>query len=172
MTAPELGTTARTDRLVDLTARLVAAYVSKNAVPPAVLPTMIENVHAALIRLTKGLEGTGIVAPKPEPAVDPKKSVTDDYIICLEDGQRFKSLKRHLMKAFGLTPGTVSRKVAARAVIPDGRAELCGNPFTACKEYGTRPQAESSRLIRHGKFCLSGVCMFKLHRDHDGSAAR
>ena len=99
-----LGTRARTDRLVDLTARLVAAYVSKNAVPPAVLPTMIENVHASLIRLTKGFEESGVVAPRPEPAIDPKKSVTDDYIICLEDGRRFKSLKRHLMKAFGLTP--------------------------------------------------------------------
>jgi predicted transcriptional regulator len=104
MNAPEQATTARTDRLVDLTARLVAAYVSKNAVPPAVLPTMIENVHAALNGLTKGFEDTGVVAPRPEPAIDPKKSVTDEYIVCLEDGQRFKSLKRHLMKAFGLTP--------------------------------------------------------------------
>jgi predicted transcriptional regulator len=104
MNDPEQGMTARTDRLVDLTARLVAAYVSKNAVPPAVLPTMIENVHATLTGLAKGFKDNGGVAPRPEPAIDPKNSVTDDYIICLEDGQRFKSLKRHLMKAFGLTP--------------------------------------------------------------------
>jgi predicted transcriptional regulator len=65
---------------------------------------MIENVHATLTGLAKGFKDNGGVAPRPEPAIDPKNSVTDDYIICLEDGQRFKSLKRHLMKAFGLTP--------------------------------------------------------------------
>jgi predicted transcriptional regulator len=104
MTAPEQEATARTDRLVELTIKLVAAYVSRNAVPPAVLPTMIESVHASLIRVTTVFNESGVIALRPQPAIDPKKSVTDDYIICLEDGRRFKSLKRHLMKAFGLTP--------------------------------------------------------------------
>jgi predicted transcriptional regulator len=100
MIAPE----AKNDLLVELTAGLVAAYVSKNALRPADLPALIDNVHAALVSLDTNKEEPAIPAVKQEPAVNPKKSVTPDYIICLEDGKKFKSIKRHLMNKFGLTP--------------------------------------------------------------------
>lgn len=90
------------DLLAELTADVVAAYVGNNPVQMADLPSLIGDVHSALNR-TMG--GAAAAEPeKPKPAVNPKKSVTDDFIICLEDGKKFKSLKRHLMSHYGLTP--------------------------------------------------------------------
>jgi predicted transcriptional regulator len=88
--------------LVDLTAEIVAAYVSNNAVVATDLPSLIAGVHRAL-------EGAVVGANEPEapqlkPAVSPRKSVTPDHIICLEDGKKFKSLKRHLRTHYNLTP--------------------------------------------------------------------
>lgn len=85
---------------VDLTAGLVAAYVANNAVTLADLPGLIARVHGALA----GLGTESAPAPeKPTPPVSIRKSVTPDYLISLEDGQRYKSLKRHL-SGRGLTP--------------------------------------------------------------------
>src|SRR5690606_8398557 len=86
---------------IELTADVVAAYVSNNPVQASELPTLIAEVHAALGRVGGT---TQVVEEKPKPAVNPKKSVTDDYIICLEDGKKFKSLKRHLMTHYNMTP--------------------------------------------------------------------
>ena len=88
--------------LVELTADVVAAYVSNNPVPVSELSNLIADVHAALGRVTYGGEQAPV--EKQKPAVNPKRSVHDDYIICLEDGKKFKSLKRHLMTHYGLTP--------------------------------------------------------------------
>ncbi len=88
--------------LAELTAQVVSAYVGNNAISAEELPTLITNVHSALGN-TVGLAPAGPVE-KPKPAVNPKKSLTNDYIICLEDGQKFKSLKRHLMSHYGMTP--------------------------------------------------------------------
>jgi len=90
------------DILLELTADLVSAYVSNNPVPAAELPNLIAEVHAALGRVGSVPEQAPI--EKQKPAVNPKRSVFDDYIICLEDGKKFKSLKRHLMTHYGLTP--------------------------------------------------------------------
>lgn len=90
------------DALIELTADVVAAYVSNNPVPAGELPTLIADVHAALGRVGGGPEAP--VADKQKPAVNPKRSVHDDYIVCLEDGKKFKSLKRHLMTHYGLSP--------------------------------------------------------------------
>ncbi|UVK48544.1 MucR family transcriptional regulator (plasmid) [Mesorhizobium sp. AR07] len=90
------------DVLIELTADVVSAYVSNNPVPVGELPALIGQVHTAL----KGTAGS-VSAKEPEalePAVPVKKSVTPDYIICLEDGKKFKSLKRHLSTDYGLTP--------------------------------------------------------------------
>ncbi|UXN59084.1 MucR family transcriptional regulator [Phyllobacterium zundukense] len=100
----EVETASNKDKLIDLTARLVAAYVSNNAVRAADLPMLLNTVHAALSGATIGNEETAIPLPSPVPAVNPKNSVTPDYIICLEDGKKFKSLKRHLKTSFDLTP--------------------------------------------------------------------
>jgi predicted transcriptional regulator len=88
--------------LIGLTTQIVAAYVGKNAVASGDLPSLIGEVHQALLRAA----GTAEVAERDElkPAVPVKKSVTPDYIICLEDGKKFKSLKRHLRTHYKLSP--------------------------------------------------------------------
>lgn len=86
---------------IDLTAEIVSAYVSHNSVPPSELLQLISMVHAALRSL--GTEPK--VEPQPlVPAVPIKKSVTPDWIISLEDGRKFKSIRRHLKAAYGMTP--------------------------------------------------------------------
>ncbi|MDC7693489.1 MucR family transcriptional regulator [Asticcacaulis sp. DXS10W] len=85
----------------NLVVEIVTAYVSNNSVPAAELPQLIHSVSVAL----NGLASAPV--PEPEikvPAVSIKKSVGADYIICLEDGRRFKSLKRHLASKYNLTP--------------------------------------------------------------------
>ncbi|MGE5509839.1 MAG: MucR family transcriptional regulator [Bacteroidota bacterium] len=88
--------------LVELTAEIVSAYVSKNNVPISELPSLISDVHDALNRATT----RGGVPDRDElkPAVAVKRSVTPDYIVCLEDGKKFKSLKRHLRTHYKLSP--------------------------------------------------------------------
>lgn len=96
------------DMLIELTADLVAAYVSNNPVPVGELPNLIADVHAALGRV--GSTSEPPVADKQKPAVSPKRSVHDDFIICLEDGKKFKSLKRHLMTHYAMTPDQYREK--------------------------------------------------------------
>ena len=81
-----------------LTAEIVSAYVANNSVQTGSLAALIASIFDAVA----GLEAP--VAPPQKPAVDPKRSVHDDYIVCLEDGKKFTSLKRHLMSEHGLTP--------------------------------------------------------------------
>ncbi|EAU40500.1 transcriptional regulator [Fulvimarina pelagi HTCC2506] len=90
------------EMLMELTAEVVAAYVSNNSLPVSELPSLISDVYGALGRTTAPAQEPQ--AEKPRPAVPIKKSVTDDYIICLEDGKKFKSLKRHLMTHYNLSP--------------------------------------------------------------------
>lgn len=87
--------------LVELSADIVSAYVAKNNVTPSDLTNLITNVHAALSQL--GVEPETPAAPL-VPVVAIRKSVTPDAIICLEDGKKFKSLKRHLSSKYDLTP--------------------------------------------------------------------
>jgi predicted transcriptional regulator len=89
--------------LVELTAEIVAAYVGNHVVPANDLASLIADVHTALSN-TATAEAVAPVVEKPKPPVPIKKSVHNDYIICLEDGMKFKSLKRHLMTHYGMTP--------------------------------------------------------------------
>ncbi|GAB1581374.1 MULTISPECIES: MucR family transcriptional regulator [Phyllobacteriaceae] len=91
------------DVLLGLTAEVVAAYVSNNSIRAGELPSLIAEVHAAFGRVGVREEAAPVIE-KPKPAVNPKRSVSDDYIICLEDGKKFKSLKRHLMTHYNMTP--------------------------------------------------------------------
>ncbi len=91
----------------ELTADIVSAYVAKNSVRPADLPDLIASVHAALQSATKPAEN--VEEAKPTPPVTPKKSITPDFLISLEDGRRYKSLKRHL-RGRGLTPEEYRKK--------------------------------------------------------------
>lgn len=92
---------------VSIAADIVAAYVSNNPVPVSELPKLIGDIHSAL----KGI-GTPATQPvvKQEPAVSIKKSVTPDFIICLEDGKKFKSLKRHIGVHYNLSPDEYRQK--------------------------------------------------------------
>ena len=87
--------------LIDMTADIVAAYVSANSVAPAELPGLIRSVHGALGGVTTA---AAPAEPPKEPAVPIKKSITPEHIICLEDGRKFKSLKRHLRSKYNLSP--------------------------------------------------------------------
>ncbi|HEY5817361.1 MAG TPA: MucR family transcriptional regulator [Mesorhizobium sp.] len=110
-TAPRSG-----EMLIELTADVVAAYVSNNPVPVGELANLISDVHAALGRVGGSVEPAPV--DKQKPAVNPKRSVHDEYIICLEDGKKFKSLKRHLMTHFGLTPDQYREKWGLDASYP------------------------------------------------------
>ena len=96
------------DTLIELTADVVAAYVSNNPVPAAELPNLIADVHAALGRV--GGTSEQPPADKQKPAVNPKKSIHDDYIICLEDGKKLKMLRRYLKSNFNMTPEEYRRR--------------------------------------------------------------
>ncbi|MBK8629995.1 MAG: MucR family transcriptional regulator [Sphingomonadales bacterium] len=90
------------ETLITLTADIVAAHVSNNSVAVSDIPTLIANVHTALV----GLGGPVAAEPaaRPEPAVSVRASIKPDYIVCLEDGKKLKMLKRHLMTHYNLTP--------------------------------------------------------------------
>ncbi|MFZ0609985.1 MAG: MucR family transcriptional regulator [Xanthobacteraceae bacterium] len=93
---------------IALAANIVAAYVSHNAVPSAEIPNLISQIYMALKRVS---DGQGASAAKPaKPAVPIKRSVTAEYIVCLEDGLKFKSLKRHLRTRYNLTPDQYREK--------------------------------------------------------------
>ena len=88
---------------IELATEIMVAFVANNAVPRADLPALFEGLHSALKRLADGGEVAPAAIEPPTPAVSIRKSVTPDYLICLEDGKRFKSLRRHL-RLHGLTP--------------------------------------------------------------------
>src|SRR6202165_5889454 len=87
---------------IDLTANIVSAYLSNNPTPPSEIPNLISQIHGALLRVSTGRIETPLESAKP--AVSVKKSMTPDYLVCLEDGKRFKSLKRHLRTQYSMTP--------------------------------------------------------------------
>ena len=87
---------------IQLTANIVSAYVSNNTVPSAEIPNLIGQIYSALLRVSGGQAPTP--AEPLKPAVPLKRSITSDYLVCLEDGKKFKSLKRHLRTQYGMTP--------------------------------------------------------------------
>jgi predicted transcriptional regulator len=97
----------QTANLIRLTAEIVGAYVGNNPVPQIALSGLIADVHSSL---TKIEQPKIIEPPKQEPAVNPKRSVFPDYIVSLEDGKKYKSLKRTLMARHGLTPDQYREK--------------------------------------------------------------
>jgi len=88
--------------LVELTAEIISAFVSNNNVVPADLPAIIGDVHEALSKAAQRIGTTE--REELRPAIAVKKSVTPDFIVCLEDGKKFKSLKRHLRTHYNLSP--------------------------------------------------------------------
>lgn len=103
------------ETFITLTADIVAAHVSNNSVAVSDIPTLIQNVHNALI----GLGGAAPAEPvKLEPAVSIRASIKPDYIVCLDDGKKLKMLKRHLMTHYGMTPDQYRAKWGLPADYP------------------------------------------------------
>ena len=102
--------------LVELTAQIVSAYVSNNTVPAGEIPGLINQVHLALSRVS-GKSADGPAEPL-KPAISVKKSITPEFIVCLEDGKKFKSLKRHLRTQYNMTPEQYREKWGLSADYP------------------------------------------------------
>jgi len=94
---------------IELAAEMVAAFVSNNSVPTSELPALIHAVHTAVARLAVGPESAPPQIEAKAPAVPIRKSITPDFLICLEDGKRFKTMRRHLA-GLGLTPEQYRQK--------------------------------------------------------------
>ena len=90
------------NEVIEMTADIVSAYVGNNTVSAAELPALIQSVHRALAGVSGGAEVVE-AAPR-DPAVPIRRSITPDFIICLEDGRKFKSLKRHLRTKYNMSP--------------------------------------------------------------------
>ncbi len=87
---------------VEITTDIVAAYLSNNPMPAGDIQSLIQQVHIAVVGMASGIRP--VEAPPQAPAVSVRKSITPDHLICLEDGRKFKSLKRHLRSKYDLTP--------------------------------------------------------------------
>ena len=133
-------------KLVELTAEIISAYVSNNEVVASELPALIQDIHQALSRVTNNLP-----APEREelrPAIPIKRSVTPDYIICLEDGKKFKSSNATCARITISLPRSIARSGAAPR-LPNGGAEQCGCALGIGQEDGSRHAASNKRwLIR------------------------
>ena len=101
---------------IALTANIVSAYLSHNAVASGEIPALINQVHSALVRVSGG-HGESPSEPL-KPAISVKKSVTPEHIVCLEDGKKFKSLKRHLRTQYNMTPEQYREKWGLPADYP------------------------------------------------------
>ena len=101
---------------VELTANIVSAYLSNNPTQASEIPNLISQVHAALMRVSSGRPEMPLEPAKP--AVSMKKSITPEYLVCLEDGKRFKSLKRHLRTHYNLSPEEYREKWGLPADYP------------------------------------------------------
>ena len=103
-----MGDNTSGSNFIELTAEIVSAYVSNNSVSASELPGLINQVHSALARVSAG---HGEVPSEPlKPAISVKRSITPDFIVCLEDGKKFKSLKRHLRTQYNMTPEAYREK--------------------------------------------------------------
>ena len=94
--------TSGNDRLLTLATQIISAYVGNNEVSAADLPSVMSSVYQNLTRL--GTNSSAAPESRPDPAVPVRRSVTPEYIICLEDGKKLKMLKRHLKTAYNMTP--------------------------------------------------------------------
>ncbi|MEQ9144320.1 MAG: MucR family transcriptional regulator [Parvibaculaceae bacterium] len=129
--------------LVEMTAEIVSAYVGNNKVDVAEVPALIETIFHALIAV--GGDTASARAPSAEPAVPVKQSITPDYLICLEDGKHFKSLKRHLRTHYNLSPEEYRRKWGLPADYPMVAPNYAEARSKLAKKMGLGQKAGSGR---------------------------
>ncbi len=126
--------------LLALTTEIVASHVANNDVPVSDLPQLIKQVYGTLSNLSSG--AAAAEEARPQPAVSIKKSVTPDYIVCLEDGKKLKMLKRHLMTSFKLTPDQYRQRWGLPADYPMVAPNYAKQRSQLAKKIGlgTRPR--------------------------------
>jgi predicted transcriptional regulator len=131
------------NELIELSADIVCAYVSHNALSPTDLSRLIGEVHSAL----KGLKSSTTPEPVEElkPAVPVRKSVNADYIVCLEDGKKFKSLKRHLRTHYNLSPEEYREKWGLPADYPMVAPNYSATRSRLAKDNGLGRKAAPAR---------------------------
>ena len=121
-----------------MTTTIVAAHVANNVVPVGELSKLIQQVFGALAKVSASAQ----TPEKPQPAVTIKKSVTPDYIVCLEDGKKLKMLKRHLKTSYGLTPNEYRERWGLPADYPMVAPNYAAQRSALAKKIGlgTKPR--------------------------------
>ena len=126
--------------LLELTSDIVAAHVANNSVSIDDLPKLIHDVHRALLSIDGDQSND-----RPVPAVPIKKSVTSDYIVCLEDGKKLKMLKRHLKTAYGMTPEQYREKWGLAADYPMVAPTYARHRSSLAKKIGLGTAAKDNK---------------------------
>lgn len=132
--------------ILPLASDIVAAHLTSNKVPSGELPELIRNVVRALAAVSAGEPAP---APRPEPAVQIKKSVTPDYIICLEDGKKLKMLKRHLRTAYNISPDEYRARWQLPSDYPMVAPNYAKTRSKLAKDIGlgTRPRGKRTQAL-------------------------
>ncbi len=146
MSSANNGHAGRTDDLLKFASEIVAAYVSNNPTPISELPGMIRSIHATL----GGLAGAGAmeIATTQKPAVTVKKSVTPEFIVCLEDGKKLKMLKRYLRSRYGLSPEEYKSKWGLPADYPMVAPNYAAQRSEFAKKIGLGRSAPATKTRR------------------------
>ncbi|MFT8244293.1 MucR family transcriptional regulator [Roseomonas sp. BN140053] len=131
--------------VLQLTAQIVSAHVSNNAVQHTDLPGLIAEVHRALLGLGRPAEPPAVA--RPEPAVPVKKSIQPEYLVCLEDGKKLKMLKRHLKTAYNMTPEEYRERWGLPPDYPMVAPNYAEHRSSLAKRIGlgTRPRGRTQR---------------------------
>jgi predicted transcriptional regulator len=142
--------------ILRLVTDVISNYLKKNPVPASELPAVINSVYAAL----SGPQAAPAPAPevRPEPAVAVKRSITPDYIICLEDGKKLKMLKRHLATAYGLTPDEYRQRWNLAADYPMVAPNYAAQRSTLAKQIGLGSRSRTApppKPVRRGRKAAS-----------------
>ena len=132
---------------IGLTAEIVSAYVSNNSVSAGDLPALINQVHSALSRVSSGHSEAPSEPLKP--AISVKRSITPDHIVCLEDGKKFKSLKRHLRTQYNMTPEAYREKWDLPPDYPMVAPNYAAARSQLAKQMGLGQQRRRRKRRRH-----------------------
>jgi predicted transcriptional regulator len=134
--------------LLALTSQIVSAHLSNNTVSIGDVPKLIEQVYTTLNGVHGGAPNMGV---KRDPAVPVKKSITKDYLVCLEDGSKHKMLKRHLMSSYGMTPDQYRAKWGLPADYPMVAPSYSKVRSALAKKVGLGTKRMRARTARGGK---------------------
>ena len=139
---------SKADDLLKFASDIVAAYVANNPIPVGEIPGMIKSIHATLGGLSGGAAIDGPTAQKP--AIPVKKSITPEYIVCLEDGKKLKMLKRYLRSRYNLTPEEYRAKWGLPADYPMVAPNYAAQRSEFAKKIGLGRTAPATKSRRRG----------------------